>query len=123
MIDILVYKLVHLLGIMMLFVAVGGAFVHSFNGGLKSENRWRSVIAISHGVGLTLILLGGFGMLARLNIAWPWPGWVFVKLGIWVVFGGITAVIQKMGRGGSWLWYVILLLGFTAAYLALYKPF
>lgn len=122
MIDILAYKLIHLLGIMMLFLAMGGVFVHSFNGGLKSENRWRKAIAIAHGVGLFLILLGGFGMLARLNIAWPWPGWVYVKLVIWLAFGGMTVLVQKMGRAG-WTWYVMLLLGFVAAYLALYKPF
>jgi hypothetical protein len=123
MIDILAYKLLHLIGIMMLFTAMGASFVHAFNGGLKSENRWRTVIGITHGVGLFFILLGGFGMLARLDITWPWDGWVFVKLIIWVAFGGMSVAIQKLGRSGSWLWYVMLALGLIAAYLGLYKPF
>jgi hypothetical protein len=121
--DILVYKTVHLLGIMMLFLSLGGVFVHTFNGGLKSENRWRGVLSITHGVGLVLILLGGFGMLARLNMDWPWPGWVFAKVVLWLVFGAATAAIQRLGRAGSWLWYGLLVLGLVAAVLALYKPF
>ena len=123
MISYPVYKLIHVLGILMLFLALGGSLVHVINGGLKSDNRWRRAIAIAHGVGLFLILLGGFGMLARIQVNWPWPGWVYVKVIIWLAFGGATALIGRLGRGGSWLWYVLPVLGLLAAYMALYKPF
>ena len=118
-----VYKLVHLIGIIMLFVSLGGVLLHALNDGTKADNRWRKQVGITHGVGLFLVLLGGFGMLARLSIGWPWPGWVLTKVVIWVVLGGFTAVIYKMGAQGKVLWYVVILLGALAAYLAIMKPF
>ena len=80
MIDYTVYKFIHFLGIIMIFVSLGGVMVHVFNGGAKADNIWRKPAGITHGIGLFLVLLGGFGMMARLGIQWPWPGWLFVKL-------------------------------------------
>jgi hypothetical protein len=67
--------------------------------------------------------VAGFGLLARVGISWPWPGWVFVKLIIWLVLGGVTGLIYKLGPTGKGLWYVVILLGVIAAYMAIFKPF
>lgn len=123
MIDYSVYKLTHLLGIMMVFLALGGVMVHALNRGRKVDNRWRKPAAVMHGVGLFLILLGGFGMLARLAIHWPWPGWVIAKATIWIVLGGLTVAMHHLGARGSALWYAAPLIGSLAAYFALFKPF
>jgi hypothetical protein len=56
-------------------------------------------------------------------MSWPWPGWVFVKLIIWLVLGGVTGLIYKLSSRGQWLWYVVILLGVIAAYMAIFKPF
>jgi len=118
-----IYKLFHLFGIIMLFVSVGGVMLYALNGGTKADNTWRKTAAITHGIGLVFILVAGFGLLARVGISWPWPGWVFMKLIIWLVLGGITALIYKLGSRGKWLWYVVILLGVIAAYMAIFKPF
>ena len=117
-----VYKLMHLIGIIMIFVALGSVMAHVFNGGTKETNQWRKAAGITHGLGLVLALVGGFGMLARLGLS-PTAGWVMAKLVIWLVLGGITSVIYAMGTRGHILWYVVILLGALAAYLALTKPF
>ena len=36
MIDYTVYKFIHFLGIIMIFVSLGGVMVHVFNGGAKA---------------------------------------------------------------------------------------
>lgn len=123
MIDYTVYKFVHFLGIIMIFVSLGGVMVHVFNGGAKADNAWRKPAGLTHGIGLFLVLLGGFGMMARLGIAWPWPGWLFVKLAIWLVLGGITGVVYRLAARGKSLWAIVLLLGAIAAYMAIMKPF
>jgi len=123
MIDISVYRLVHFLGIMMLFLSLGGLLLHTANGWDKAENRWRRGATLTHGIGLLLVLLGGFGMIARLGITWPWPGWVLVKMGIWVVFGGVIALAYRSPSLGKTLWFALLLLGLLAAYMAGMKPF
>ena len=65
MINYQVYKLVHLFGIFLTLISLGGMYLHAMNGGTKETNASRKLSAIGHGVGLFLVLLGGFGMLAR----------------------------------------------------------
>lgn len=122
MIDFTVYRFIHFLGIIMIFVSLGGVMVHVFNGGAKADNAWRKPAGITHGIGLFLVLLGGFGMMARLGIQWPWPGWLFVKLAIWLLLGGVTGVVYRLGAKGKSLWAVVVLLGAIAAYMAIMKP-
>ncbi len=118
---ILVYKIIHLTGIALTLMALGGAMVYSISGGAKADLNWRKGVAISHGVGLFLVLLGGFGMLARMGIHWPWPGYIMVKFGLWIVFGGLLTLAYK--KASSALWIVTIVLFAAAAYLALLKPF
>ncbi len=111
------YKLIHLIGIFLLFAQLGGMIVGA------GKEDWKKILSIMHGVGLFLLLLGGFGMLARLGIGFPWPGWLWGKLVIWLVLGGSSTLIRKMPeKAQTWL-AVAVILGSVAAYLALYKPF
>lgn len=122
MLSLLVYKNIHLLGVFMVLMSLGGLILHYINGGSK-EHAWQKPVAITHGIGLVLILLGGFGMLARLNISWPWQGWVIGKIIIWLVFGALIVIISRQPKLAKSLWWVTILLGTLAAYLALNKPF
>ncbi len=118
-----VYKIMHLLGILMLFLAFGGVINHAINGGAKATNAWRLPAALTHGLGLVLALVGGFGLLAKLGITWPWPGWVLVKLGIWLLFAAVAGLAARSAVLGKGLWWFLLLLGALAAYMAGMKPF
>ena len=117
-----VYKNLHLLGVVMVLMALGGVILHHILGGARAH-AWRKPLAITHGVGLLLVLLGGFGMLARLGIHWPWPGWIIGKIIIWLVFGALGAVVARNTALARPLWWVTILLGGLAAYLAGSKPF
>ncbi|EPG72782.1 hypothetical protein LEP1GSC058_1027 [Leptospira fainei serovar Hurstbridge str. BUT 6] len=122
MISYTVYKLVHILGILFLFLAFGGIALHAIGGGTK-ENAQKKLIAITHGIGLFLILLGGFGMLARLGIIWPWPGWIIAKFLFWLLFGGLLTLFYKKPSFAKFLWFALPFLGAIVGYIALYKPF
>lgn len=122
MIPIPVYKNIHFIGIFMVLMALGGLLLHAINGGTQAH-AWRKPIAITHGVGLFLILLGGFGMLARLGIFSSWPGWVAGKVAIWVILGGLIAVIFRKPTLAKPLWWITIILAALAAYLGVNKPF
>src|SRR5919106_2928913 len=123
MLSLLFYKNLHLIGVFMLFVALGGLMLHQINAATR-ENIWRKPVAITHGLGLLLVLVGGFGMLARLEIfSWPWPGWVIAKIVIWIIFGALIAVVGRASSLAKPLWWITIILGAVAAYLALNKPF
>lgn len=118
MISYAVYKIVHLVGVMMVFLALGGVATQSINGGTKTH-AWRMPLAITHGIGLLLSLVGGFGLLARLGIVHGGlPGWVLVKLGIWVVLAAAIGILIRKPAWAKALWPMIIILGGVAAYLA-----
>jgi hypothetical protein len=122
MISILVYKNLHLIGVFMILVALGGVIAQQLQAASR-EQTWRRPGAITHGVGMVLVLVGGFGMLARLRIFWPWPGWIVGKIIIWLVLGVLIAVIGRAPTLAKPLWWITIALAAMAAYLALNKPF
>jgi hypothetical protein len=122
MISILVYKNLHLIGAFMILMALGGAILQQIHAVPRAQT-WRRPLAITHGIGMVLVLVGGFGMLARLGIFWPWPGWVIGKIIIWLVLGVLIAVIGRAPALAKPLWWMTIALAAIAAYLALNKPF
>lgn len=118
------YKWLHLIGVFLLLLALGSVATHAMNGGTRESNAARRLSSISHGVGLLLVLVAGFGLLARLHIMGAGlPGWVWAKIGVWVVLGGMLVLPYRMPRHAGALWGVTLLLAAVAAWLAIYKPF
>ena len=75
-------------------------------------------------LGVLAILVSGFGALAKLGLSNPgiWPLWLWLKVLIWLVFGGVTVLIRRAPRFAPVLWWALPLLGGAAAYLAIYKP-
>lgn len=123
MIPYAVYKVVHLLGMFLLFTILGGIALHVLNGGTRESNVGRKLAGALHGVALFVILLGGFGMLARLGLVkGAFPGWIWAKLTIWVLLGAFgTLPYRRPGLAKIWL-VGLPVLGALAAWFAIYKP-
>lgn len=120
------YEIVHILGIALIFAAIGGVAVHAANGGTRATSRTRELLASVHGGGAFLILLGGFGMLARLGFRGTladFPGWLWVKIIIWTVLGGLTLLPYRRPQLAKPFILLMPLLAALAAYMAVYKPF
>ncbi|HRK02225.1 MAG TPA: hypothetical protein PLH57_06125 [Oligoflexia bacterium] len=122
MISYQIYKLMHLTGILMIFLGLGGVAMHAINGGPRAH-RWKRGVALTHGVGMLLTLVGGFGLLARLGMAANMPGWAYAKIVIWLGLGGALALFIRKQSCAKKAWFGVLVLGLAAAYLANYKPF
>jgi hypothetical protein len=119
-----IYKLIHYFGIFLMLIALAVTSFHVLRGGTRKDNPLRKALASAHGLGALLILVGGFGMLARLGIVQGGlPGWVIAKLTIWLLLGlAIVLPYRAPGSARSLLW-LLPVLGVLAAYFALYKPF
>lgn len=122
MISYSVYKVMHLTGVLMVFFAVGASLMHFINQGTKIH-PWKKFLAITHGIGILVSLVGGFGLLARLGLVQGLPTWAIVKLVIWTYFAVITAIIPRKPALAKPLWLLSLVLGSCTAYLAIFKPF
>ena len=119
-----IYKLVHLVGIFFVLVAVGSVALHAANGGLKVTSTTRRLVAITHGIGLFAVLLGGFGLLARIGVqqGTSFPVWVWLKIAIWVLLGALIAVPYRWPGAARFVWMLVPVLGAVAGYLAIFKP-
>lgn len=116
------YKVIHLTGVAMVLLSLGALLVvHAEGAGKRSP--WRKLAAATNGIGLLLVFMAGFALIARLSLDWPWPIWVYMKMFIWVIFGFLTAAVARVPQHASLLWWGVLLLTAMAAYLAGFKPF
>ena len=115
------YKVMHIAGLLMVFMALGGLLIEAMSGKDqgKGMRRWAM---ISHGIGLLLVFVAGFGLMARIGLMGSWPTWIYVKIGIWTVLGGITPLIMRKREWSKGLWVIILALGISGAYSATSKP-
>ena len=122
MISYEIYKIVHLTGILLIFIGLTSLLSLKI-AGVNAEGKAKSLIFISHGIGLFLALFGGFGLLARLGLTRDIPNWVFAKLAIWLLLGGAIALVKRKGQIGWPLFVGLILIFIVAAYLAILKPF
>ena len=113
-----VYNVLHILGILLAFTALGAAILRTLAGGEDAPGR--KLIGITHGVALLLILVSGFGMLAKLKLGFAL--WVYLKIAVWVLIGAAIALIRRLPAYATWFWFALPALGAAAAYLAIYKP-
>lgn len=123
MISYEAYKVLHLLAIMLLFLSFGGLALYVAAGGTRAANPHRKLIAALHGTATFLVLLGGFGLLARLGIMQGgFPLWVWLKLLIWLVLGMAVILPYRRPALAKPLFLLYPVLGAVAAWAAIYKP-
>jgi hypothetical protein len=114
------YKILHLAAMICVFLAIGAQIALAMAG--ASVNKpLKKLLALTHGIGLTLGLVGGFGLLARLQL--EFAGWLWIKLGFWVILGFIGAVIVRKPKLALPGWALLLLIAFGASYLGHEKPY
>ena len=119
------YNVVHIVGIILIMSALGGAAVRAMTVGTEDPPSPRRMLALLHGIGAFLVLLGGFGMLARLGFLHgaSFPGWLWVKLLIWGLLAVALFIPRRRPKLARPLLLALPLLGGLAAYMAIYKPF
>ncbi len=119
------YNVVHIVGIVLIMSALGGAAVRAMTGGADELPSTRRMLAVLHGIGAFLVLLGGFGMLARLGFlrGASFPGWLWVKLLIWGTLAVALLLPRRRPELARPLLLALPILGGLAAYMAIYKPF
>ena len=91
---------------------------------LREDGSGRKLAGMTHGIALLVVLIAGFGGMARLGMPNPahWPQWVWIKALIWLILGGIIVLIRRAPQFNTLLWWLLPLLGAMAAWAAIYKP-
>lgn len=114
--DPLTYKIIHLVGLMGLFSALGGLVAAD----VSKPARLR-IFTITHGISLLLLLVSGFGMQAKYYYHIG-SVWIIGKLIIWALLGASLVILKRrlIPAGGAWI--IVIILGSAAAILAIKKP-
>ena len=116
------YLFLHLTGIMILFFGLAALLVLGLTGQFQNK-RARLLGFVSHGIGLFLMIFSGFGLAAKLGLLANLPGWLYVKIGVWVLLGASVSLLRRKPQLAVMSYALIILLGATAAYMGLFKPF
>jgi hypothetical protein len=99
-----IYSIIHIVGIILTFMG--------FAYGMK---QWSKGAAIAHGTGLTLLLISGFGLIAK-KYNNELQTWMFVKLAIWLALGGALVLVKRGIVKGIAAWVLLVGLGAGAAW-------
>ena len=81
------YKITHLVGISVLALGVGGMMA----GGEK-----RKTFAMLQGIGLLVMLVSGFGLLAKLKLSPYVPPFAIVKIALWLLIAMLPVIFRKL---------------------------
>ncbi len=84
--DASIYKIIHLTGISLLAIGVGG---------MMANGSTRKTFAICQGIGLLVMLVSGFGLLAKVTPG-HFPPFAIVKTVLWLVIGMLPMLFRKL---------------------------
>lgn len=108
-----IYKYIHICGLGLAAFAFGALAMR------PNEPTQRKRVSIAHGIGLFLILLGGFGMAARMKISTTEP-WVLFKIIVWLGLGGFLAISKRKPEIATQVQIALIALATVAAYLGIF---
>jgi len=83
--DYTTYKIIHLIGIAALALGLGG---------MMAGGSQRKLFSIVQGIALLVMLVSGFGLLAKLKLGFP--HFAIAKTVLWVVIGGMPVLLRKL---------------------------
>jgi hypothetical protein len=108
------YKILHLIGLVILFISLGAlAYV-------PLEKR-KPLMALN-GLASIIMLVAGFGLLARLGLARDMDTWVYIKIVIWLVLSATPVILKKKPTLAMPVLLGSIALGTLAAFIAIMKP-
>src|SRR4029077_10630291 len=107
----LTYHIIHIIGIALLVLGIGGMMA----GGEK-----RDTCALPQGIGLIVMIVSGFGLLAKLGLGYP--HFAIVKTVLWVVIAMLPVLFRKLKTPLAAEVLIVLILVGIMAYLGLVKP-
>jgi hypothetical protein len=73
-----------------------------------------------HGIGLVILFITGFGLMARLQLSYTAP-WVLAKIVIWLLLGTLPVLSRKGILSGKGMMTVALVLGALSASMGYLK--
>jgi len=110
------YKLLHVLGVLLMFLGLGGVLATGGKEGAKASR----VYLILHGVGALAALVAGIGFAHKSNFGFP--TWVIAKIAAWLVLGLMPLLVSRGILPRTIALVLVLGLGAFAAWVGVSQP-
>ena len=110
--PIYIYHILHLTGIIMLFLGYGALLGRSL--ARSDDARVKKLGSITSGIGLLLIFIAGFALISKMGYSFS-AFWIIVKMVVWFALGGLIALINRKPDLAVTLWWVLIALGVLAS--------
>ena len=110
------YSLFHLGSILALSLLLGGLWGLSASPSINK--KLKSFLLGGHGLLMFFIFFAGFGLIAKIQLDFPWPLWIYGKMIIWLLLALSPFFIRKASQK-SQLSYLTLLFIFVLMFSAL----
>ena len=108
------YRILHFVGLAMLFASLGASTLQ------PAGQKAPKFAMILHGIGLLVMLVAGFGMLAKLGYK-AYESWVLVKVFGWLILGALPVLVRRRVVPG-WIGLLLAIaIAGGAAYVARFK--
>ncbi|MGK0187532.1 MAG: hypothetical protein ACI9R3_003320 [Verrucomicrobiales bacterium] len=106
--SLIFYKILHLTGVIFLFLGLASTL-------MPKDTPNRKIGLIFHGLGLVILLVAGFGLIAKLHLGFPW--WVVAKLVLWLAFGAMPLIGKRGLLPVPAAWLLAAICGIAAVWL------
>ena len=110
------YYFLHFAGVISLFLGMGA--ILGMGEDRKHVNKF---IGIFHGIGLLLLLVSGFGLVAKLQTGFP--VWLIIKIVMWLCLSMIMILAKRKICTPKATAILAMVLGLVAAAMCVFKPF
>ncbi len=108
------YKLIHVVGALLLFCGLGGIFAAGKGG------KPPALFLALHGLGLLAVLVAGIGFAHKSNLGWP--AWMIAKIGGWVLLAALPTLVRRGLLPRAVALVLLLGIGAGAAWIGLTNP-
>ena len=85
------YRIAHIVGVLMLFLGLGGMLACGGREGAKAP----ALFPMLHGLGLIVMVVAGIGRAHK--VGFGWPSWLLLKIVCWLVIA-VLPVFVKRGK-------------------------
>ena len=116
------YRIAHLTGVFLTIMSLSGLCVFASVADKDGKKLWRRMLTALHGIGLLVVLIAGFGLMVKLKVDSPWPSFIWIKIVVWLLMGGIVVLIKRAPRLALPWWWISLALATAAAWAAKAHP-
>jgi hypothetical protein len=110
-----IYRLLHVVGALLLFLGLGGVLSHE-------PGKAPKLSSALHGLGLLLLVVAGVGVMHKSTPKLDWQPWVFAKIGGWVLLGAMPVLVKRGMLPRAFALLLVLAIGAGAAWLGLADP-